>query len=117
MIRLNQRRNKQATIAQVTETYQPGAIALQLQPIIEEALVICKKDKFRQGTILNPILVVWFVIMTGVAAGFKLSSHPELDDIRIEMGRVPAPEELGSRWCNDSCEKKSRVNNFSDYIE
>ena len=61
---LSQPRNRQAIIAQVTQRYEPGVIALHLQPIIAEALAICKQDKYRQGTILNPVLVIWFVIMS-----------------------------------------------------
>lgn len=61
---LSQPRNRQAIIAQVTQRYEPGVIGLHLQPIIAEALAICKQDKYRQGTILNPVLVIGFVIMS-----------------------------------------------------
>lgn len=61
---LGQPRNRQARIAQVTQRYELGVIGLHSQPIIESALEICKQDKYRQGTILNPVLVIWFVIMS-----------------------------------------------------
>jgi hypothetical protein len=33
-----------------------------LQPLIEQTLVDAKKDKYRKGTLLTPVLMVWFVL-------------------------------------------------------
>lgn len=39
-----------------------GPFSETLQPLISEALVDAKKDKYRKGTILTPVLLVWLTL-------------------------------------------------------
>lgn len=43
-----------------------GPFSERLQPLINETLVEAKKDKYRKGTILTPILVVWVVLSIAI---------------------------------------------------
>lgn len=53
-------------LSQLTSEYSFAPLGSQLSNLIKEALVLYKQDKFRQGTILNPAFVVWFVILSTI---------------------------------------------------
>lgn len=50
-----------------------GPFFESLQPLINETLVEAKKDKYRKGTILTPVLVVWIVLSITIRRGQEYS--------------------------------------------
>ncbi len=49
-------------LKQIGPSFKLEPFATIIQPIVEEALAEHKKDKYRKGTILTPILLVWLVL-------------------------------------------------------
>lgn len=43
-----------------------GPFSKQLQPLIQEALVECEQDKYRKGTILTPVFILWIVLASSL---------------------------------------------------
>ncbi len=50
-------------LKQIGHTFKFEPFASIMQPIIEEALIEHKKDKYRKGTILTPCIMIWLVIV------------------------------------------------------
>jgi hypothetical protein len=51
-----------AALTQIGPSFKLEPFATIIQPIIQEALAEHKKDKYRKGTILTPLLLVWLVL-------------------------------------------------------
>lgn len=49
-------------LKQVGSSFKPEPFATIIQPIIEDVLAEHKKDKYRKGTILTPLIMVWLVL-------------------------------------------------------
>lgn len=49
-------------LKQVGHSFKLEPFATIIQPIIRDVLAEHKKDKYRKGTILTPLLMVWFVL-------------------------------------------------------
>ena len=55
-------RNMVEALKQIGPSFKLEPFATKMQPIIQEALAKHNKDKYRKGTILTPILMVWLVL-------------------------------------------------------
>ncbi len=53
-------------LSRMTSEYSFEPLGSQLSNLIKKALVLYKQDKSRQGTILHPVFVVWFVILSTI---------------------------------------------------
>ena len=52
-------------LKQVDSSFKMEPFATIIQPITEEVLAEHKKDKYRKGTILTPLIMVWLVLTSG----------------------------------------------------
>ncbi|MHC5859075.1 hypothetical protein, partial [Nostoc sp.] len=53
-------------LTQLTTEYDLQPIATHLSTIIKESLASVSSSKYRQGTILIPTFVIWFVILSTI---------------------------------------------------
>ena len=49
-------------LKQVGSSFKLEPFGTIIQPIIEDVLAEHKKDKYRKGTILTPLIMVWLVL-------------------------------------------------------
>ena len=55
-------KNMVETLKQISPSFKLEPFATVIQPIIQEVLAKHKKNKYRKGTILTPLLMVWLVL-------------------------------------------------------
>jgi hypothetical protein len=58
-------------LKQISPTFEFEPFATVIQPIIQDVLAEYKKDKYRKGTILTPLLMVWLVLALTLRRDFN----------------------------------------------
>jgi hypothetical protein len=59
-------KNAVESLAQIVHRFRFEPFASMIQPIIEEVLAEHKKEKYRKGTILTPILTIYLVFALAI---------------------------------------------------